>query len=203
MPSKGGEKKALPLGQMKIDKILRWGKDHPTIDGFMPKKDLANWALEINGEVEQPLRLSWRDFLEYPKVKLISDFHCVEGWSVLNCKWEGVSFILIVDLVKPLEVAMFVSFVCADGYLTSHSLENLLEEEALLAYRLDGEDLEEGLGGPLRLIVPNRYCYKSAMWLTRIKFTSKKELGYWESKGYSDIAKCVEGRSVLKINVQV
>lgn len=183
-----GKRKGLPPGQRKIERILRWGKDHPTITGFVPKKDLANWALEIDGEVERPSRLSWGDFLGYPKVKLIRDFHCVEGWSVLNCKWEGVNFKFIVDLVKPLEAVRFVSFICADGYLTSHSLEDLLGEEALLAYRLDGKDLEEELGGPLRLIVPNRYCYKSAMWLTRIKFTSKKELGYWESKGYSDTA---------------
>ncbi|MFH0897718.1 MAG: molybdopterin-dependent oxidoreductase [Candidatus Bathyarchaeota archaeon] len=60
--------------------------------------------------------------------------------------------------------------------------------EAILAYRLDGKDLEDELGDPLRLFVQDKYAYKSAMWLKRIKFISKRELGYWESKGYSDSA---------------
>ena len=131
------KRKGLPSGQRSVERILRWEKDHPTITGFVPKKDLANWALMIDGEVERPLRLSWSDFLAYPKVKLIGDFHCVEGWSVLNCRWEGVSFKHIADLVRPREAAEFVSFECADGYSASHSLEDLLGEEAFLAYRLD------------------------------------------------------------------
>lgn len=150
--------------------------------------DLRKWVLAINGEVEHPLRLSWNEFLKYPKATSVSDFHCVEGWSVLGCKWEGVSFKWIVDLVKPKETARFVVFECADGYVTSLPLKELLREDVLLAYRLDGKDLEEGLGGPLRLVVPMKYAYKSAMWLTRVRFTSENELGYWESRGYSDTA---------------
>ncbi|MDI6691503.1 MAG: molybdopterin-dependent oxidoreductase [Candidatus Bathyarchaeota archaeon] len=98
------------------------------------------------------------------------------------------SFKNIVDLAKPKENAKFVSFQCADGYTTSLTLEELLKDNVLLAYKLDGKFLEESLGAPLRLVVPDKYGYKSAMWLTRIKFTSKKELGYWESRGYSDSA---------------
>ncbi|MEM2889679.1 MAG: molybdopterin-dependent oxidoreductase [Candidatus Bathyarchaeia archaeon] len=73
-------------------------------------------------------------------------------------------------------------------YATSPFLQELLKTKVLLAYKLDGEFLEEGLGKPLRLVVPDKYAYKSAMWLTRIKFTKEKELGYWESRGYSDSA---------------
>jgi DMSO/TMAO reductase YedYZ molybdopterin-dependent catalytic subunit len=68
------------------------------------------------------------------------------------------------------------------------SLEELLRDDVLLATKLDGKNLEEGLGSPLRLVVPNKYAYKSAMWITRIKFTEKKEMGYWEKRGYSDTA---------------
>jgi DMSO/TMAO reductase YedYZ molybdopterin-dependent catalytic subunit len=142
----------------------------------------------VDGEVEKPLRLSWSDIQKLPKVESVSDFHCVEGWSVLSCRWEGICFKRIVDLAKPKENAKFVSFQCADGYTTSLSLEELLKDNVLLAYKLDGKYLEEGLGAPLRLVVPDKYGYKSAMWLIRIKFTSKKELGYWESRGYSDSA---------------
>jgi len=58
----------------------------------------------------------------------------------------------------------------------------------LLAYKLDDKPLEEGLGFPLRLVVPGKYAYKSALWITRITFASEKELGYWEKRGYSDTA---------------
>jgi DMSO/TMAO reductase YedYZ molybdopterin-dependent catalytic subunit len=188
MSSKAEKRRNLPPGQTPIKQHLRWGKNHPTIGGSIPKIDLKSWILAVNGEVEKPQKLSWYDILKMPKFESVSDFHCVEGWSVLNCKWEGVQFKYLVDLVKPKDTAKFVSFECADGYTTSLPLEELLGDDILLAYKLDGKLLEEGLGAPLRLVVPDKYAYKSAMWITRIKFTSKKELGYWERRGYSDTA---------------
>lgn len=182
------KREGLPPGQKSIKRLLRWGKDHPTIGGPVPKIDLKKWVLTIDGEVKKPLKLSWENLLKLPTVKSVSDFHCVEGWSVLGLKWEGISFKHIVNRVDPEKTAKFVSFECADGYTTSLQLEELIGEDILLAYKLDGEYLEEGIGAPLRLVVPNRYAYKSAMWITRIKFTSKKEIGYWESQGYSDTA---------------
>ncbi len=178
----------LPPGQTPIKRLLRWGEDHPTITGSVPKIDLKKWVLVVDGEVEKPLKLKWNDLLKLPKVESMSDFHCVEGWSVQGLKWEGVHFKFVVNLVKPKEAAKFVSFECADGYTTSLPLQELLGEDILLAYKLDGKYLEEGIGAPLRLVVPDKYAYKSAMWITRIKFTSKKEIGYWESRGYSDTA---------------
>jgi DMSO/TMAO reductase YedYZ molybdopterin-dependent catalytic subunit len=188
MPSKEHKNKGLPPGQKPIKHHLRWGKDHPTIGVPVPKIDLESWTLVVDGEVEKPLRLCWSDIQKLPKVESVSDFHCVEGWSVLGCRWEGIRFKHIVDLAKPKENAKFVSFRCADGYTTSLPLEELLKDNVLLAYKLDGKFLEEGLGAPLRLVVPDKYGYKSAMWLLKIKFTSKRELGYWESRGYSDAA---------------
>jgi len=189
MPVKDDEKhRNLPPGQTPIKQHLRWGKDHPTIGSPVPKINLKSWTLTIEGEVEKPLRLSWEEILKFPKIEAESDFHCVEGWSVLRSKWEGIQFKYIIDLAKPRKSAKFVTFECADGYTTSLSIEELLRNDSLLAYKLDGNFLEEGLGAPLRLVVPNKYAYKSAMWITRIRFASKKELGYWESRGYSDTA---------------
>ena len=187
MPS-NEENKQLPPGQRPIKRLMRWGIDHPGITSKNPKIDLEKWTLVVNGEVRNPLKLTWDDLLKLPRVVSVSDFHCVEGWSVLDCEWEGVRFREIVDLVKPKENARFVTFECADGYKTSLTLEELSAEDVLLAYKLDGRDLEEGLGWPLRLIVPDKYGYKSALWVTRIKFTLRKELGYWEVRGYSDTA---------------
>jgi DMSO/TMAO reductase YedYZ molybdopterin-dependent catalytic subunit len=178
----------LPPGQTPTKRLLRWGIDHPGITRSNPKIDLKTYTLAIDGEVEKPLKLSWDDVLKLPRVESISDFHCVEGWSVLNCKWEGIRFKQIVNLVKPKENARFVTFECADGYTTSLTLLELLGDDVLLAYKLDGKPLEEGIGFPLRLVVPSKYAYKSALWVTRIKFTVKKELGYWEKRGYSDTA---------------
>jgi DMSO/TMAO reductase YedYZ molybdopterin-dependent catalytic subunit len=183
-----GKRKGLPPGQKPIKRLLRWGKDHPTIGSSVPKIDLRKWILTIEGEVKKPIKLSWNDLLKLPTVESVSGFHCVEGWSVLDLKWEGTLFKHIVNMVEPEDTAKFVSFECADGYTTSLSLEELLGDNILLAYKLDGKYLEEGIGTPLRLVVPDKYAYKSAMWLTRIKFTSRKEIGYWESRGYSDTA---------------
>jgi DMSO/TMAO reductase YedYZ molybdopterin-dependent catalytic subunit len=178
----------LPPGQRPIKRLLRWGIDHPGIGRSNPKIDLRTYMLEISGEVEKPVKLSWDEVLKLPKVQSISDFHCVEGWSVLNCKWEGIRFSKVIELVKPKETAGFVTFECADGYTTSLSIPELSGEDVLLAYGLDDRPLEEGIGFPLRLVVPSKYGYKSALWVTKIRFTAKKELGYWEKLGYSDTA---------------
>lgn len=162
--------------------------DHPGITRSNPKIDLKTYVLTIDGEVEKPLKLAWNEIIQLPKVQSVSDFHCVEGWSVLNCRWEGVRFREIVNLVRPKEDAKYATFECADGYTTSLSLPELCGDDVLLAYGLDGKPLEEGYGFPLRLVVPNKYGYKSALWVTRIIFTAKKEVGYWEKRGYSDTA---------------
>jgi len=190
MASNKGTRKQerLPPGQTPIKRLLRWGVDHPGIARSNPKIDLKTYTLTVDGGVEKPLKLSWDHVLKLPKVESVSDFHCVEGWSVLNCKWEGVRFKQIADLVKPKETAKFVTFECADGYTTSLTLQELLGDDVLLAYKLDGKTLEEGIGFPLRLVVPSKYAYKSALWVVRIRFTAEKELGYWERRGYSDTA---------------
>ncbi len=182
------KREGLPPGQRPIKSLLRWGTDHATIGGPVPKIDLTKWTLTIEGEVRKPLQLSWDDLQKIPTVESVSDFHCVEGWSVSDLRWEGVRFRDIVEMVELTEDAQFVSFECADGYTTSLLLEDLLADDILLAYRLNGKPLEEGIGAPLRLVVPSKYAYKSAMWITRIVFTQKKELGYWERRGYSDTA---------------
>jgi len=142
----------------------------------------------VDGEVEKTLFLNWNDLLSLPSVVCVSGFHCVEGWSVLDNKWEGVVFKTIVRMVSPKNNARYVFFVCDDGYTTSLPLAELLDDDVLLAYKLNDKPLKPENGAPLRLIVPKKYAYKSAMWLRRITFTSKPELGYWEKRGYSDTA---------------
>ena len=99
--------------------ILRWGIDHPGIKSTNPQLKLETYTLTIDGEVENPVKLSWNDFMKLPKTFSTSDFHCVEGWSVVDCKWEGVHIREIEKLVKPKDVAKAVTFECADSYTTS------------------------------------------------------------------------------------
>ena len=156
--------------------------------GAIPKTDLNTWRLEVYGEVEKPMTFSFEDLKAEPSVFGIFDFHCVEGWSILDNKWEGVPFKAITEIVKPKENTTYVTFECDDGYTTSLPLPELLGDNVLLAYKLNDKPLPSERGGPLRLIIPSKYAYKSPKWIRKIKFTSKQELGYWESRGYSNTA---------------
>jgi DMSO/TMAO reductase YedYZ molybdopterin-dependent catalytic subunit len=149
---------------------------------------LETYTLTIDGEVENPVKLTWADFSALPSAVSVSNFHCVEGWSVLDCKWAGVRLSEIECLVKPKDVAKAVTFECADAYTTSLLRGELEGDDVLLAYKLNGEPLEEGYGFPVRLVVPSKYAYKSALWVTHVHFTRGKELGFWERRGYSDSA---------------
>ncbi|MCL4429683.1 MAG: molybdopterin-dependent oxidoreductase [Chloroflexi bacterium] len=182
------QQKRLPPDQTATDRILRWGYDHPGITSTNPQLKRETYTLTVDGEVEKPVKLNWKDFLALPQSVSVSDFHCVEGWSVLDCKWEGVRIRDIEKLVKPKAVARAVTFECADNYLTSLFREELAGDDVLLAYKLNGELLEEGWGAPVRLVVPSKYAYKSALWVVRLRFTRGKELGFWERRGYSDSA---------------
>lgn len=168
----------MPPDQQATDRILRWGTDHPGITSTNPQLKLETYTLTVEGEVEKPVKLGWNDFLKLPQTVSVSDFHCVEGWSVLDCKWEGVRIKDIEKLVKPREVARTVTFECVDNYTTSLFREELAGDDVLLAYKLNDEMLDEGLGFPVRLIVPSKYAYKSALWVVRLRFTRNKELGF-------------------------
>lgn len=181
-------KERLPPDQQVTDRILSWGSDHPGITSANPRLKLENYTLTIEGEVYNPVKLGWSDFLGLPQTVAVSDFHCVEGWSVLDCKWEGVKIRDIEKFVKPRAVARAVTFESADNYMTSLYREELAGDDVLLAHKLNGEVLSEGYGFPVRLVVPNKYAYKSALWVVALRFTRGKELGFWERRGYSDSA---------------
>ena len=173
---------------MVTGRLLRWGIDHPGIASTNPQLKLETYTLTVDGEVENPVTLSWNDFMKLPKTVSTSDFHCVEGWSVLDCKWEGVHIREIEKLIKPKAVAKAVTFESADSYTTSLFREELKGDDVLLAYKLNDKVLEEGYGFPVRLVVPSKYAYKSALWVVHLRFTRGKEQGFWEKRGYSDTA---------------
>ncbi len=172
----------LPPNQLSVD-------DLPTLRvGPVPQFEPTTWELRIEGEVRSPQRLSYEQVRALPAVIAVSDFHCVEGWSRLDCAWEGVRVGDLCDLVSPTERARFVMVGCENEYTTSLPLEDMLHPDVLLAWGLDGAELPPEQGFPLRLVVPHKYAYKSAKWVRWIRFTYDQDLGYWERRGYSDSA---------------
>jgi DMSO/TMAO reductase YedYZ molybdopterin-dependent catalytic subunit len=154
----------------------------------MPRFDVKAWDFVVEGLVQKSMRLTYSEFLSLPRAISVSDFHCVTGWSRLDNKWEGVAFKTICGIVKPLDKAKYVTVVCDSNYTTSLPLTDLLDDDVLLAYRFDDKELPLEHGGPLRLVVPKKYAYKSAKWVRKLRFTGEKELGFWETRGYSDSA---------------
>ncbi len=172
----------LPPGQYEVGKLRMLHV------GAIPPFDENSWTLEVYGLVKKPLILSYAEIKELTRVISISDFHCVTGWSKFQNKWEGVQFNTIMQQAKPFENARFATIECEGSYTTSLPLEELVMEDVVLAYRLDDRELPPEHGGPLRIVVPHKYGYKSAKWVRKIKFTEDQELGYWESQGYSNTA---------------
>ena len=152
--------------------------------GPIPSFDGANWDLEVSGLVEHPFTLSYEELRALPTVTINADMHCVTGWSQLDNNWEGVSFRTLMEMARPTPDAKWVIAHCAHGYTSNLSLEAMADDDVLVAWRKDGEDLTPEHGWPLRLVVPKRYAWKSAKWLRGLEFTDRNKRGFWEERGY-------------------
>jgi len=152
--------------------------------GSIPRFDGQHWDVEVSGLVEEPFTLSYQELLDLPRVTVDADMHCVTGWTTLDNTWEGVSFRTIVERAKPTDEAKWVIAHGANGYTSDLSFEAMDDDDVLLAWRNHGEDLTAEHGWPLRLVVPKRYAWKSAKWLTGLEFTAKNSRGFWEVRGY-------------------
>ena len=164
-------------------------KKWPVLDlGIQPTVPLDKWSLVIDGEVENPVILSWIDFMDLPQSDDISDFHCVTTWSKLDMEWKGVRMIDIAALVMPKETATHIMCYGYDDYSTNISLEEALKPDVLLVHTFEGSPLPKEHGGPVRMITPQLYAWKGAKWINRIEFLHGNKLGFWEERGYSDTA---------------
>ena len=161
-------------------------KKWPILDASGPPKiDMGNWRLEARGLVERPRSWTWKEFHELPRIQVFADFHCVTRWSRLGNLWEGVRTSAIVNEIKVLPAARYVLVHGYDGgWSTNMPLDAFLSEDALFADRHDGEPLSLEHGGPLRLIIPRLYAWKSAKWIRAVEFVSRDEAGFWEQAGY-------------------
>jgi DMSO/TMAO reductase YedYZ molybdopterin-dependent catalytic subunit len=160
-------------------------KDWPVLHyGSVPRIDTAKWTFTISGLVDKEKRLSYEEFDALQKVKVFSDIHCVTTWSLLDNTWEGPGTITIMGLVKVKPEAKFVIVHGAGGFTTNLPLADFLAEDALFTFSHDGKPLSAEHGGPVRLVVPQLYFWKSAKWVTGIEFTEKDHPGFWERAGY-------------------
>jgi DMSO/TMAO reductase YedYZ molybdopterin-dependent catalytic subunit len=148
--------------------------------------DLKSWQLRIEGLVEKGLSLRFDEIQTLPKKIQVKNFQCVEGWGLDAQTWEGVHLKEIFSKVRINPKAKYVSFHATGGkYKDSLSIQEALEPDTLLAYKLNGKNLTPENGFPLRLVIPRMYGYKGVKWVERIVFTEKQEIGYWEKFGYS------------------
>ncbi len=153
-----------------------------------PKFDAEKYRFKVWGAVAEPFELTWDELLALPRVQLTSDFHCVTTWSRFDNAWEGVHIREILQRAQPLPEAKFVTAHSFTGYTTNMPLADLDDDDVLIAFTHDGAPLEPDHGGPVRLIVPKLYAYKSAKWLNGLEFLEKDHPGFWEVRGYHNHA---------------
>jgi DMSO/TMAO reductase YedYZ molybdopterin-dependent catalytic subunit len=168
----------LPPGQQLV-------RNWPILDlGTHPNVPAKEWQLTVAGLVEHPIRWSWSDLERQPVFRATSDIHCVTQWSRFDNRWEGVSARHLIETVKPKPAARFVMFKSYDGYQTNLPLAAFDDDDVLLATHWEGKPLAREHGGPVRVVVPKLYFWKSAKWVRNILFAEKETRGFWEVRGY-------------------
>jgi DMSO/TMAO reductase YedYZ molybdopterin-dependent catalytic subunit len=153
--------------------------------GSVPKVSKETWTLKVFGLIDrEPFYLNWADLLALPQSTITQDIHCVTTWTRLGAQFEGVAFGEILALARPRPEATHVMIHGEPNYTTNLPLADLMQPNLLIAHRADGKDLEPEHGGPVRLVVPHLYFWKSAKWLNGIEFMDHNRPGFWESYGY-------------------
>jgi DMSO/TMAO reductase YedYZ molybdopterin-dependent catalytic subunit len=159
--------------------------DFPVLSaGPTPHVSLARWEFSIDDGADVLRRWDWKSFRGLPSENITVDLHCVTRWSKLGTHWEGVSLDTLFEGVKTdAEYALVHSY---GDYSTNLPLDDLLNKQAWLAFRFDDENLAPEHGGPVRLLVPHLYLWKSAKWVQRITLMNEDQPGFWESLGYNN-----------------
>jgi DMSO/TMAO reductase YedYZ molybdopterin-dependent catalytic subunit len=168
----------IPPGQYLTERfpVLTYGRN--------PAFDLRNWDLQVDGEVDAPFSLTWDELLALPQTTITTDIHCVTRWSKLDTTWTGVRVGDLLERARVRPSGRFLLAHCDGGYTTNMPLELLYDDHVLVAHTYEGQPLEPDHGAPLRLLVPQRYFWKSAKFLRRLEILSDDAQGFWELNGY-------------------
>jgi DMSO/TMAO reductase YedYZ molybdopterin-dependent catalytic subunit len=157
--------------------------DFPVLSaGPTPHTVLDQWDLRITGEVDEPLRWSWEELLALPREEITRDIHCVTGWTKLDTVWRGVSVDTLLEGVDT--AAEHVIQLADGGYTTNVPIEDVTGGKAWVVFEYDGQSLAPEHGGPVRMLVPHLYFWKSAKWLRGLRLQVEDEPGFWEVNGY-------------------
>lgn len=178
----GGQtaRQRLPPGQRRVE-------DWPVLDlGARPDVAPERWRLAIDGKVANPVSWDWAAFRAQPQLRSTSDIHCVTAWSRFDNCWDGVAARHVLGVVRPLAEARYIVLHSYDDYTTNLPLADFDDEDVLIAHSWGGKPLPREHGGPVRLVVPKLYFWKSAKWLKRIEFLAADRRGFWEERGYHD-----------------
>ena len=160
-------------------------RDWPTLDlGLTPEIPRERWRLDVYGAIENPVFWTFAEFAAQKQDQFTSDIHCVTTWSRYDNEWEGLATRELLAACQPRDDARFVVLHSYDGYTTNLALEDFAAGDALLAHSWSGAPITAEHGGPVRLVVPHLYFWKSAKWLRHITFMEKDQPGYWEARGY-------------------
>jgi DMSO/TMAO reductase YedYZ molybdopterin-dependent catalytic subunit len=171
----------LPPGQRVISALKPMG-------GTPGDPSPSKFRLKVHGEVDRPFTLDFAELVKLGGETRKVDVHCVTGWSVLDASFTGVPIQTLADKAGLRTTARHVIFEAAGGYTANVRLRNALSADAMVTWELDGLPLRRPNGAPVRALVPDLYFWKSAKWLTGIKFVARDEPGYWEVRGYHNHA---------------
>lgn len=171
----------LPPGQKLV---TNW----PVLDlGLQPDVPKEEWRLTVDGLVENPVTLSFEAFQQLPQTDSVSDIHCVTQWSRYDNHWRGVASRDLIAHVRPKDEAAHVVFHSHDGYTTNVAFDVFAADDVMVAHAWEGQPLAREHGGPVRIVIPRFYFWKSAKWVKRIEFRRDDQPGFWEVRGYHNV----------------
>lgn len=161
-----------------------------TSKGATPAVKSADWRFRFDGLVAHPFTLTYPDLLALPQVEKELTLECISnsigGNAIGNAKWTGTPLKPLIERAQPLPNAAYAAIYAADGFSTGHPLDRLWNEENLLVYRMNGEDLPHAHGYPVRIFIPGKFGMKQPKWVTRIELVNPPYTGFWEKQGWSD-----------------
>ena len=181
LKARGYDPERLPPGQYFTERF-------PVLHvGDVPEIAPEAWDLTISGLVHAPRKFTLAELQALPSAEIVTDIHCVTKWSKFDTRWEGVRFRDVMAQVDPDPAARFIVEHAEVGYTTNLPLADLLGDDTLVAWAYDGQPIEAVHGGPVRMVVPARYFWKSAKWLRGIEFVAADQPGFWERNGYHNV----------------
>jgi DMSO/TMAO reductase YedYZ molybdopterin-dependent catalytic subunit len=160
-----------------------------------PKVDSTKWSLEISGLVERPFSLSYSDLLTRPSIEFVSTLECISnfvgGDYISTAVWRGIPLKALLEEAGLQPGVVDIELHAADGYVESFPLVEGLADDTMLVHTMNGAPLTDEHGYPARLIVPGIFGMKNVKWLEKIVAVDSDIQGFWQERGWSDVATVV------------